>query len=196
MKKTLVASMALLTLTACQSTGNTQEHKLSYLLENALFAERYSEAMVDTMVELEIYNDPIIQDEKKRKIADQTKEKWLKVAQAARKKQREGSKGGFIPMSEFTSGEVLYVDNTVFLAPDFATVPGPSLHLFLSETVDPRDVEFPDTTAIDLGEIRSNLGTSRYEVVEAGEPSAYRSLVLWDSALGRLYGFAQINPLY
>jgi hypothetical protein len=152
--------------------------------------------MVDTMVELEIYEDPIIKDEAKMKIIDKTKESWLKVAQKARVDQRKGSKGSFTPITEFTAGEVLYSGNSLFLAPDFASAPGPSLHFYLSTVVDPRDVEFPDESAIDLGLMRSNLGTGRYEVVGIEEPIKYRSLVLFDTELERLYGFAQISPLY
>jgi hypothetical protein len=196
MKKTIIASMALLALTACQNSSASNEQELSYLLENPLFAERYSESMVDTMVELEIYEDPIIKDEAKMKIIDKTKESWLKVAQKARVDQRKGSKGSFTPITEFTAGEVLYSGNSLFLAPDFASAPGPSLHFYLSTVVDPRDVEFPDESAIDLGLMRSNLGTGRYEVVEIEEPIKYRSLVLFDTELERLYGFAQISPLY
>ncbi|MBT5236971.1 hypothetical protein HOL63_01210 [Candidatus Peregrinibacteria bacterium] len=196
MKKTIIASMALLALTACQNANTSKEQELSYLLENPLFAERYSESMVDTMVELEIYEDPIIKDEAKMKIIDKTKESWLKVAQKARVDQRKGSKGSFTPITEFTAGEVLYSGNSLFLAPDFASAPGPSLHFYLSTVVDPRDVEFPDESAIDLGLMRSNLGTGRYEVVGIEEPIKYRSLVLFDTELERLYGFAQISPLY
>ena len=195
MKKIILSTVLLVILTGCQRTIST-EQELNYLLENALFAERYAEAMVDAMVGLEIYNDPIIQDEKKKKIADKTKEKWLKVAQKARKKQREGAIGSFTTINEFTTGEVLYVDNTLFFAPDFATIPGPSLHLMLTKVVDPRDTEFPDASVIDLGEIRSNLGTSRYTVPEVENPIEYRTIVLWDTKLERLYGFAQISPLY
>lgn len=197
MKKTLIASLALLTLTACQSkTGNEQE--LSYLLENPLFAERYSEAMVDTMVELEIYEDPITKDEAKMKIIDKTKEKWLEVSQKSRADQREGSKGSFIAIKEYTAGEALFTDGKVYLSPEFVSAPGPSLHLFLSTVVDPRDAEFPDETAIDIGLMRSNLGTSRYDVVSDSDidPIKYRTLVLFDTELERIYGFAQISPLY
>jgi hypothetical protein len=196
MKKTIIASMAILALTACQNANTSNEPELSYLLENPLFAERYSESMVDTMVELEIYEDPIIKDEAKMKIIDKTKESWLKVAQKARVDQRKGSKGSFTPITEFTAGEVLYSGNSLFLAPDFASAPGPSLHFYLSTVVDPRDVEFPDESAIDLGLMRSNLGTGRYEVIAIEEPIKYRSLVLFDTELERLYGFAQISPLY
>jgi hypothetical protein len=196
MKKSIIASMALLALTACQNSGVSKEQELSYLLENPLFAERYSEAMVDTMVELEIYEDPIIQDEAKMKIIDKTKEDWLKVAKKSRADQRKGSKGSFTPITEFTAGEVLYSEGSLFLAPDFASAPGPSLHFYLSAVVDPRDGDFPDESAIDLGLMRSNLGTGRYEVITEEDPIKYRSLVLFDTELERLYGFAQISPLY
>ncbi|PIR54096.1 hypothetical protein COU75_02885 [Candidatus Peregrinibacteria bacterium CG10_big_fil_rev_8_21_14_0_10_42_8] len=195
MKKTLIASVALLTLTACQGkSGNEQE--LSYLLENPLFAERYSEAMVDTMVELEIYEDPITNDEAKMKIIDKTKEKWLEVAQKSRADQRNGSKGSFTAIKEFTTGEVLFSDGKIYISPDFVSAPGPSLHFFLSTVVDPRDAAFPDETAIDIGLMRSNLGTSRYDVTTDVEPIKYRTLVLFDTELERIYGFAQISPLY
>jgi len=196
MKKTLCASLALLALTACQSTSNSQEHTLNYLLENPLYAERYAESMVDTMVNLEIYNDPTIEDENKRKIADTAKEKWLKIAQEARKEQRKGAKGQFIPAQEYAAGEVLYLNDTIFLAPDFDSSVGPSMHFFLTTVVDPRDVEFPDETAMDIGEIQSNLGTGRYSVPTVENPKSFRTLVLWDTKLERIYGFAQLNPLY
>ena len=196
MKRTLCASFALLALTACQNTDESQEHTLDYLLENPLYAERYAESMVDTMVNLEIYNDPTIEDETKREIAEKAKITWLEIAQEARKEQRKGSIGQFIPAQEYAAGEVLYLNDTIFLAPDFDSSVGPSMHFFLTTAVDPRDVEFPDETAIDVGEIRSNLGTGRYDVPEVEDPKAYRTLVLWDTKLERIYGFAQLNPLY
>lgn len=195
MKKILCASFGLLALTACQNNGS-QEHTLNYLLENPLFAERYAESMVDTMVNLEIYNDPLIEDEKKKDIADKAKKKWLEVAQKSRKEQRKGSIGHFNSVKEYAAGEVLYLNDTIFLAPDFDSSVGPSMHFFLTTVVDPRDVEFPDETAIDIGEVQSNLGTARYNVPKVENPKDFRTLVLWDTKLERIYGFAQLDPLY
>ena len=189
MKKTLLLSITLL-LSAC-SDPETALH--IDLLENPLYAERFSETMVNTMVELEIYNDPLIEDETKRRIAEETKEKWLAVAKTARKKQREGSNGNFLTMNEYAAGEVLYVENKVHFSTLFETEPGPELHVFLTTVVDPRDVAFPDETALDLGIVVTPFGAQSYGVPEVEDPKLYRTVVLWDTKLERLYGFAQIS---
>ncbi len=195
MKRIFLASVALITLSGCASNAS-QEHELSYLLKNPLFAERYAEALVDAMVELEIYEDPILEDEDKKSLTDATKEQWLEVAQKAVREQRKGAKGSLIAMKEYVAGEVLYLNDMLYLGPEFFTTPGPSLHFFITKAVDPRDVQFPDVTAKDIGSVRSNVGVSQYSVPSVENPLEYRTIVLWDTKLERLYGFAQMSPLY
>ena len=67
------------------------------------------------------------------------------------------------------------------------------MHLFLSESVDPRDIEFPDDSSVDLGPILSPYGAQRYAVPTTDPPQRYRTAVLWDMKLERLYGFAQLS---
>lgn len=191
MKKLLPA---LLLLTAC---GQPDYHPdFEAKLQNPLFAEQYAEAMVDAMVNLEIYQDPILEDEGKKKVADKAKEFWLEKAKKARAEQREGSKGGLLPMKAYVEGEVLYRNNTLYFPAYFLSTPHPSVHVFLSKVIDPRDAEFPDPTALDLGLIQSAFGPQAYAVPEVENPREYRTVVLWDTKLERLLGFAQIDPLY
>jgi hypothetical protein len=197
MKIRSIALIAPLFLVACNTGTSSQTQET--LLKNPLYLERYAEQMVDTMVNLEIYEDPLLEDPAKKKVADTTKEYWLKEAKKSRKAQRLSSKGTLLTMKEYVVGEVMFTkDGTaVHFGPEFTTTPGPSVHAFLTTTVDPRDVEFPDPTAIDLGKITVPYGAQTIMLEEkVEEPIKYRTLVIWDTALGRLYGFAQLSPLY
>lgn len=189
----LTLSLAI-ALVGCSQTQYTPDQ--SALLNNPLYAEQYSEQMVDRMVNLEIFNDPILEDRAIKNYADDTKEQWLKVAKTARALQREGLKGTLIPMQEYVEGEVLYHNDTVHFAPHFIVAPGPSLHVFLTKVIDPRDDVFPDETAIDLGFMAVPYAAQSFAVPPVETPEEYRALVLYDVKLKRLYGFAQINPLY
>ena len=184
----------LLALTACGTAVFSPDEEA--LLRNPLYAEQYSEALVDALVNLEIYENPLLEDEAKKKIADETKEEWLKVAKKARADQRDGSIGQFIPMEQFAEGEAIYVHDLVHMSPQFFMTPGPEVRLYLSKVIDPRDAEFPDPTALDLGTIKSAYGAQSYAVPTVDNPKEYRTLVLWDAALGMLVSFAQLNPLY
>ena len=189
----LVASVIL--LSGCQAK-TVYEPDLDSMLQNPLFAERYSEALVDALVNLEIYQDPLLEVEDNAKTVDTAKEKWLKVAKQSRKDQRKGSKGGFVAMRSFVTGEVLYVPNTLHFAPEFITDPGIDLHVYFTTVIDPRDVDFPDETAFDLGPLKSAYGVQSYAVPEVEDPKLYRTAVIWDNAIGRLHGFAQLNPIF
>lgn len=66
--------------------------------------------------------------------------------------------------------------------------------MYVSNAVDPRDVNFPDDTAIDLGQLESPYGMQRYSVPGAEEEvQQYRTVVLFDKSLERIYGFAQLD---
>ncbi len=190
--KRLFPIAAALLLAACSKTYFTPDSNA--LLSNPLYAEQYAEQMVDTMVDLEIYEDPILEDASIKKIVDETKGHWLAVAREARAAQRKGAKGGFIPMRAYAEGEVLFTEDALHVSPQFSATPGPSLHIFITTIVDPRDTEFPDETAIDLGEIASMQGAQSFPVPAMENWKIYRTVVLWDRDLKRLYAFAQISP--
>ena len=199
MKIRSIALIAPLLLVACATNGESGQNQQA-LLKNPLYLELYSEQMVDTMVNLEIYEDPLLEDAVKKDIADSTKKYWLAEAKKSRKAQRRSSKGSLITMKEYGAGEVMFTkDGTaVHFGPAFVSTPGPSLHAFLSVTVDPRDVEFPDISAIDLGEVNVPYGAQTFMLKDKKpkDPIKYRTRVLWDTKLGRLYSFAQLSPLY
>lgn len=162
-------------------------------LKNPLYAERYAEDLVDRMVEFKIQSDPLLEDAGKAAIVEETRTKWLEIARDARKKQREGLRGILVTMKEPTKGEVLYVDNILYTDTTTDIAPGPNVHLYLSSVIDPRDVEFPDESAVDIGKVQSAYGAQQYSVPPVNDPEIYRTVVVWDNDLERLYGFAQMN---
>lgn len=193
MKKiTAIAVLGGLLLAGCgkQSTGPT----LETMLENPLFGERYSEEMVDTLTELEIDKDPLVQDKAKKTEIDAVKKQWLAVVNGNREKQHKGMGGSLVAMNEFAQGEVYLKNNMLYFGTDFETVPGPALHAYLTTAIDPRDVKFPDPTALDLGVLPLPYGAQTIPLPKHDDAMIYRTLVLWDVSLPRLYGFAQLNP--
>ena len=98
-----------------------------------------------------------------------------------------------MPINEYAKGDFLYIDDTLYVGTLFEIDPLPGLHVYLTTVVDPRDVEFPDDTAMDLGPIQTAYGAHAYEVPSVENPLLYRTVVLWDNELGRLHSFAQLN---
>ena len=163
------------------------------LLQNPLFAERYAESMVDRLVELDITKNPVLEDPAKKAFVETQRKHWLEVAREAREEQREGTTGNLVPINEYAKGDFLYIDGTLYAGTLFEIDPLPGLHMYLTTVVDPRDVEFPDDTAMDLGPIQTAYGAQAYEVPSVENPPLYRTVVLWDDRLGRLHSFAQLN---
>ena len=161
--------------------------------ENPLTASRYGDELADAMANLVIQNDDAAKNPAMRKIIDAEIARGKKMGTDARMKQDEGMKGGIIAVKEEAAGYVLYVDDTLYLPSDFTTKPGPDLHVYLTVAVDPRDVAFPDKTAMDLGEVQNVYGAQRYEVKHQENPMLYRTFVLFDTKLKRIYGFAQLS---
>ncbi len=181
--------VGILFLAGCRGQSLTLDH----WMENPLFAERYAEELVEHMVQLAIQKDPVLEDSRKSVLADEARRSWLERAQKARKLQREGTVGQFIPTTAYTAGETLYLDRSLYLGTTFETTPSLSLHLYLTTVVDPREVEFPDPTARDLGKLQSAYGAQTYTVPKVSDSRLYRTVVLWDTELERIIGFAQLN---
>ena len=191
MKKFSILTLALsVSLIGC--TAPTEKVTIEQLMENPLFAERYSDEMVGVLTDFEIKKDPIMEDKSMAKYITDLKVKWLKEAKKATNAQNEGRNGHFITMKQYTSGEVLFTYPKLYIDSVFETEPGPELHLYLTTVVDPREVEFPDETSIDFGVIPP-YGAQTFIVPEIEEPILYRTAVLWDTKLERLYGFAQLS---
>jgi hypothetical protein len=185
----VIAAVGILILTGCsRKTAMLEDH-----LQNPLFAERYAESVVDRLVELEIVKDPALEDSAKKSYLDTERKKWLEITRNARQAQRDGMQGDMIALSDFANGDVLYVQGALYFGTLFEIDPLPSLHIYLTTVVDPRDVKFPDATAMDLGELQSAYGAQTYAVPSVDNPLLYRTVVLWDTAFGRLHSFAQLS---
>lgn len=193
MRKFLITAGTAILLASCTQKPVGPNATLEEHLHNPLFAEQYYETLVDRMTEFAIQKDPILEDEKKSAIIDDVRRDALSASQAARAKQREGTSGFFVTVHEFVEGEALYVDDMLYLGPTFHADPGPSLHLILSTAVDPREGEFPDEKALDLGQLQTPFGADQYVVPDVENPLSYNTVVLWDTKLERLHGFAQLN---
>jgi len=190
--KRLLALAALSLLCSACSPRNTSTMTLAERLQNPLFAERYAKMMVGRLTELEINKDPLLEEAKKQNIVTEMKQKWMEVDNEARKIQREGLRGEFVGIKEFVNGEILILEHILYFASDFETDPGPGLSIFLSDVVDPRDIDFPRTSDINLGPLQSPYGQQRYSIPETVDTTTLRTVILWDTELQRLYGFAQI----
>lgn len=193
--KTILFFCLSVVLTACsQDPGSYRSKALEEHLQNPLFAEQYFENLVQRMVELVIRQDPILDNESKKAIADNVRREGLEKAKDATQTQLKGTYGEFMAASEWAKGEALYVNDTLYFGPDFQVDPGPSLHVFLTTVVDPRLESFPDSSAHDLDQIQSMVGDQSYPVPKVENPLLYRTVVLFDTVLERLYAFAQLSP--
>ncbi len=191
MRITLLLPATVLLLTACAPAPLSIESQN----ENPLTASRYGDELADTMAKFIINNDPILEDASMRTLIEDEIEKGKDISERAQKRQNKGLIGGIISMKASVLGYVLLIDKTLFLSSDFATSPGPSLHIYLSTVIDPRDADFPDDTAMDLGPLQAAYGQQQYKV-STGDPEKLRSFVLYDTRLKMIYGFAQISRTY
>lgn len=183
-------SLLLLTLavTAC-ARGSYAD---ADLLKNPLYAEFYYDDLVETMVQIQLSDPSAKNDERLLKVMEDVRRTGLARAQEANDAQDIGSQGRFIQGKHFAQGEALFTGTVLYLSPDFVVSPGPELHVFFSKDVDPRDVEvFPGTEDIDIGLLQSPYGAQQYATPEL-DVAAYRSLVIYDTVLKRLYAFAQL----
>lgn len=161
--------------------------------KNPLTASRYGDELADTMANLVIQSDPLAKDPNSRAIIDRQIEWGKQISQDARFLMTQGMFGSIIAIKESVTGNVIYLNDVLYLSSDFYTKPGPALHVFLTTVVDPRDIKFPDNTALDLGPLQAAYGQQQYPVPSRKNPELYRTFVLWDTVLNRLYGFSQLS---
>ncbi len=191
--QTLLATGCLLTLTACTAP---MSRNLQTRLENPLFAERYAEELLDSLSDVYIREEPVLKDETKKANIEQALSYWRSVAADARIKERKGLIGSLTSVLEDTSGHVLLDEKTLWFGTNFLGTPGINLRVMLSTGVDPREGEFPDADAVDLGQLQSPYSDQSFSLPEMKVPwDSYRTVVLWDASAGRLHGFAQMSAL-
>ncbi len=186
----LLALPLLLSACAPHTSGSVT---LDDNLKNPLFAHRYYIELVDQMVNFELTNDPILKEAGKKAAIDDARIKGTKLAQDTALLNQKGLRGTIQSEKDQAAGSVLLLDNTLYFGTDFITSPGPSLHVYLTTVIDPRQVHFPDATAIDLGPVQNPYGAQAFTLPKTDKPVNFHSLTLWDNALGTSYGFAQLQ---
>ncbi len=188
MKHHLPLLLCAVFFAGCASAGTTS---ISQQNENPLTASRYGDELADTMAGIVISQDPIATDPAMRKLIDAGIAQGKQLSAVARQDQKTGITGQLFSVKQDAAGYALLIQNTLYLSSDFITDPGLDLHLYLTKTVDPREGQFPDDNAVDLGEIQSIYGAQKYTV--PGETDGLRTVVIWDTRLKRLYGFGQLS---
>ncbi len=194
--KYLITSFSLLLLVGCATQGTSPTTlSLKLRLQNPLVAERYWSEMAEHMADFVRSKNPILKDPVKAAIIEGQRTLALQKVEEARKKETSGISGSFVtPESlEDVHGQTLLTDNTLYFDTTFITYPGPSIHVYLTTVVDPRDVAFPDTSSIDLGALQIAYGAQQYPVSEKSMNPAFRTAVLFDTQLMKTIGFAQLS---
>lgn len=190
MKKLLSLSALALLCAACVN-GSSPSSSLRNQLGNPLFAEQYWSDLTDRMVTVQINEIEDLKKKHKDALVDETRADALRKAQESSAKVRSGFLGTLVDVHETVQGHVLLLNDVLYIGPDFLTAPGPSLHAYLTPAIDPRELKFPDPSSLDLGEV-SPYGTQQF-AVKNDQKQVYRSFVLYDKTLDRIYAFAQLQ---
>lgn len=160
---------------------------------NPLTDARRADELADTLANLTIHNDPIIDDPTIKALVDKEIAKAKEAGDNARSMMEEGMQGSMISEKEDVRGYALFRGDSLYLSSDFESAPGLDLHLYLTSAVDPRDGTFPDEKAVDLGILHSPYGDQVYNIPSSEHRGKLRTVVLYDKTLKRIFGFAQLS---
>jgi hypothetical protein len=163
-------------------------------LDNPITKARYGDELADLLADLIILKDPIAAKEDMKEQIQAEIAKAKETADEGREEMERGMQGPIIAVKESVTGYVLFLDDRFYVSSDFDSPPGLDLHVYLTTAVDPRDGTFPDDSAVDLGKLKTPYGQQTYNA-KLENPETYRTFVLWDKKLKRLYGFAQLAKL-
>jgi hypothetical protein len=186
-----------LLLSACTATpSGPVSLALQERLRNPLVAERYWSDMAEHMADFTRTQDPIMKDDLKAGIIDDARVRALARVEQARAIKKEGLQGLFKTqnLAEDTHGEALLLKDMLYFDTTFLIYPNPSVHVLLSTMVDPQAPGFPDSSALDLGELQTAYGAQQYQIPEGKADPGFRTVALYDMQLQRLIGFAQLSP--
>lgn len=193
----LVPSLTLISLlTACTAApSGPLSLPLQERLRNPLVAERYWSEMAEHMADFTRTKDPIMQDPIKAAIIESERTRALERVAQARALKREGLSGLLqaVMPGEDAIGELLLRGLTLSFGSEFLIKPSPSVHVYLSAVLDPRDSAFPDDTNVDLGPLQTAYGAQEYALPEGTATDPLRTVVLYDTRLERIIGFAQLQ---
>ncbi|MEQ1849722.1 MAG: DM13 domain-containing protein [Candidatus Peribacteraceae bacterium] len=176
-------------LTSCG--GNTTS--IANENQNPLTAARYGDERADALANLIITADPIVEKDGMREKIQKEIEQAKNIGSAARTELSVGSMGALIPITDDASGFVALIDTTLYFSSDFFVSPGMDMRVYLTTIVDPRDVPFPDESAINVGVLQSVYGAHSYGLSDDVTEKDLRTVVLYDQGLGRIASFAQLS---
>lgn len=185
-----------LLLTACTGNGTAvvTSPRWEDLLKNPLYAERYWDDLTDRVTDMQMREKDALKDPRMVALLDEVRRNALSRAQEAAAKKREGTTGQFAGIAADTLGWALLTKDALYLSSDFLTYPGPSLKIYLTTVVDPRNAAFPDRTSIEVGRLESPYGAQQYALPPAARAAkGLRTVVLYDGKLQRIYAFAQLQ---
>ncbi len=189
---TLQRSLLLISLIAL-SACSRNETSIDAQNKNPLTASRYGDELADRLANLIIINASGATTEPMKSMILKRIDEAKELAEDARMQQAKGMMGALLSMEEDVSGYALLLKGTLYLSSDFEIAPGPNLHVYLSQAIDPREGTFPDETAVDLGEIQSIDGAQTYATSLKGNDALYRTIAFFDPTLKRLYAFGQLS---
>lgn len=92
-------------------------------------------------------------------------------------------------------GRVSVYERIVFLEPDFQVGPGPAYHVYLVPKAGIRSsADFKGTMFVDLGRLRSFMGSQRYAIPAGVDLSKYSSVIIWCERFSVLISPADLKP--
>ena len=191
MKKIPLLSFLLL-LTACSALPLTRSAQQR--MKNPLYAQQYYAELVDHFVNLQVQADLALQDATIAAKVNRARREALQQSQEAAAIVNGGSTGTFNSIREETRGTALALEDSLYISPDFMTVPGGTLRVFVTRAVDPRDSVFPDETAVDLGPLETPYGDQVYALPLSFKGIDQFTVVIEDTMIKRIHGFAQLRP--
>lgn len=194
MRRLLLSCVSCSLLVACGSSQTVTSVPLIDRLSNPLFAYAYYQDRTQHMVSIIINQDPSLKDPAVRRAVEAMQQRSLQAAREADTRRKSGVGGQFVRANDLISGQALLLENMLYLSPDFAMPPGIDPHVYLSNSIDPRDAAFPDPTAIDLGPLQTHIGEQAYAAQQAAENTPWRTVVIHDAALKRTMAFVQLQP--
>lgn len=162
-------------------------------MKNPLYAERYWSDMTDMYVAQILNEKPALEKAGMLTAITEKKDEALAASKAALAERKKGRLGQVVPIKNGVAGLVLLLDNTLFFNPDFVIDPGPSLHVYVTHAVDPRDTAFPDKSSIDLGRLQTPYGAQSYTLPQNIGSDGLRTVVFYDVMLKRLFAFGQLQ---
>lgn len=192
-----IACLALLPLILAGCSSNVQSMDVrNYYNQNPLAREETETAFGQVMVNMIVGEKAELQKNDLFNEVDRMRLEAGKRIEEATKERKNGLLGQFVPHKQRTAGFVLLrpKEGVIFTGTTFESDPGPDLHLYGSTVQDPRSEAFPDTEAKDLGTMGFTYGALTMHFDPKLWNNDFRTLILYDKKLKRVYGFAQLSP--